>query len=206
MNSQLAFTIPPQPRTWEPPPVSAFAHGCVVAFDQTLNNTGWALLRHDFNGLRLMNCGMLRPPEDHLQSFEATYTRTRRLRDKVELLLGHLRETVGYDIDRVPMRVVHERPAISGHRIESALMAGYAIYEVTSGTARMVSNQHAKKTLLGRAGTKQNPVTKAHVKDAVERYIPSPAISRRLMWNEHIRDACMLGLTHFHDTAQETQA
>ncbi len=201
MNQQLTIPIPPQPGAWTPPVLDAFAHGYVLAFDQSLNNTGWCLLHHSTTGMQAVSTGMIHPPADDLTSFEATFTRGSHVEEGVSALVEQMIWSVRGA--QPPLAIIFERPAITGHRIESALLSGYGVFKATDGTARMVSNVHAKKVIVGRAGTRENPVTKGHVKEAVERYVPPPHPNR---WNEHIRDACMLALTHLYDAAKEPKA
>jgi hypothetical protein len=104
--------------------------------------------------------------------------------------------------------IIYERPPVHGKRTESIILAGREVHRATDGKAVMVDNRHAKKLIVGRAGSSQNPVTKAHVKEAVEAYITPPEASGKLMpWNEHVRDACMLALAWLldekHRQAQE---
>ncbi|MFF7198225.1 hypothetical protein ACFZAM_31515 [Streptomyces sp. NPDC008079] len=182
--------------SWTPPALTAFRPGTVLAFDQTLANTGWALLQHlGEDGIRLLDAGMIRPPVNGLTSHEDSYARAKFIGDCA------LRVIDAYFLPAGPREVVYERPSMEGRRTESALLAGLEIYRASNATATAVSNRHAKAVIVGRAGTNADPVTKAHVKAAVEHYV-SPS---RFMgpgdfpWNEHVRDAVMLGLTRMYD-------
>lgn len=184
---------------WRPPQPKDFAYGEVLAFDQTLSHTGWVALAHDDDdGLRLWATGMIEPCTD-LTSHEGTYA-------KAEALERGIQEVVDYYSFFRGLRIVYERPAMVGKRIESALMAGREVHRASEGYAIAVANQHAKKVIVGRAGSRFDPVTKAHVKEAVERIVTPPSIRRLHPWNEHTRDAVMLALTFLYDLKQKERA
>lgn len=186
-------------KAWTPPRAAElggyegdFAYGLVQAFDQTLTNTGMVIIRSNEAGVHLLAASMIRPPESDLKSIEATYAKS------VAIELGIRRARHG--LAAMADWVVYERPPTGGMRIESSLMAGREVYRATDGNGVMVDNRHAKVVLTGRAGTRADPVTKAHVKEAVERYL-TPATA--MPWNEHVRDAAMLGLVHLFDMKQK---
>lgn len=183
---------------WTPPQEEDFAFGKVLAFDQTLSHTGWVMIVHDDDGLRLCATGMIEPFTE-LTSHEGTY-------DKADGLSREIQGVVNYYNCFHGLRITYERPAVVGKRIESALMAGREVHRASEGSAIAVSNQHAKKVIVGRVGNRQNPVTKAHVKEAVERHLSPPTNRRFHPWNEHTRDAGMLGLTFLYDEKQKERA
>lgn len=188
---------------FRPPVFSDFAVATVQAFDQSLNHTGMALLRSWGGGITLLATGMIRPSAEatDLQSWEGNYARAE------DIYKGVLYHRKGYA--SMVSDVVYERPPVHGKRTESIILAGREIHRATDGSAVMVDNRHAKKLIVGRAGSSSNPVTKAHVKEAVEAYITPPEASGKTMpWNEHIRDACMLALAYLLDLkhAQEAEA
>lgn len=184
-------------KAFRPPTLDMFAHGLVQAFDQTLTNTGVVLIKSNDLGLHLLSTAMIRPPSDVLEiaSTEGNYGRADSIHD------GILQHRSGFAASADA--IVYERPPVKGMRIESILLAGREVHRATGGRAVMVDNRHAKKLLIGRAGTRQNPVTKAHVKEMVEAYLEPPAQQGKLMpWNEHVRDACMLALAWLLDEKQ----
>lgn len=205
MKNQLA--IPAVERlarrnAFRPPVLSDFAIATVQAFDQTLNNTGMVILRSWGGGFTLLATGMIRPSAEAtaLQSWEGNYARAE------DIYKGIAYHRTGYA--SMVDDVVYERPPVHGKRTESIILAGREVHRATEGKAVMVDNRHAKKLIVGRAGSSQNPVTKAHVKEAVEAYITPPqAIGKLMPWNEHVRDACMLALAWLldekHRQAQE---
>jgi hypothetical protein len=200
VNNQLA--IPAVERivrrnAFRPPSFGDFAVATVQAFDQSLNNTGVVILRSHGTGITLLATGMIRPfaKTTELQSWEGNYARAQDIHD------GIVYHRTGYA--SMADAVVYERPPVHGKRTESIILAGREVHRATDGKAIMVDNRHAKKVILGRAGSSKNPVTKAHVKEAVEAYITPPEASGKTMpWNEHIRDACLLALAWLYDEKQ----
>lgn len=205
MKNQLA--IPAVERlarrnAFRPPVFSDFAVATVQAFDQSLNNTGMVLLRSWGEGITLLATGMIRPSTSATdqQSWEGNYARA----EDIHAGIAYHRKGYASMVDNI----IYERPPVHGKRTESIILAGREVHRATDGKAVMVDNRHAKKLIVGRAGSSQNPVTKAHVKEAVEAYITPPEASGKLMpWNEHVRDACMLALAWLldekHRQAQE---
>lgn len=176
---------------WTPPSLSDFAHGLVQSYDQSLSNTGVVLLRASPVGIHLLAAQMIRPRGTDAKSIEGSYARA----DGIEDGIRRSRTGLAASADAV----VYERTPVKGQRIESILLAGREIHRATQGRAVMVDNRHAKAVIVGRAGTRAHPVTKADVKEAVERYVTP---NDTMPWNEHIRDAVMLGLTWLHDEHQ----
>ena len=181
-------------KAFQPPTLGMFAHGLVQAFDQTLTNTGVVLIKSNELGLHLMATAMIKPPEElkAVKSTEGNYGRADSIHD------GILRHRGGFASNADA--IVYERPPVKGMRIESSLLAGREVHRATMGRAVMMDNRHAKTLLIGRAGNKANPVTKADVKEMVEAYLGSPREQGKNMpWNEHTRDACMLALAWLLD-------
>ncbi|MEV7675176.1 hypothetical protein [Streptomyces sp. NPDC088752] len=180
---------------WAPPAAPGdFAHTTVQAFDQALANTGMAVLRSNETGIHLLYTAVLRPPADiqAIKSTEGNFARAD------SLYAGICRHRTGYasTVDTI----VYERPPVTGMRVESILLAGREIHRVTNGKAILVDNRHAKSVILGTAGSRKNPVTKAHVKEAVEQYVTPPlSQGKNMPWNEHVRDAVLLALAWLHD-------
>jgi hypothetical protein len=194
VKNQLAIPGLKLPNGWQPPALGMFAHGLVQAFDQTLTNTGVVLIKSNELGLHLLSTAMIKPPEDVLaiKSTEGSYARAESIH------AGILRHRCGFAANADA--IVYERKPVAGMRTDSIFLAGREVHRATEGRAVMMDNRHAKKLLVGTAGSRDRKVTKADVKDAVERYIPSPKASGRTMpWNEHIRDACMLALAWLLD-------
>lgn len=161
----------------------------ILAFDQTLGNTGVALLAEDGGDPSILKTWLIKRPEDGLKGFAATYARAEALRTSLRHFF--LRE-IGY---KSITRVVHEMPAAYGYRTESSLIAGYVLQTVVADLGMkppaLIANQHAKKVLTG--GPK---ATKAEVKAAVSAFLPEDGLKP---WNEHTADAAMLGYTYIID-------
>lgn len=171
-----------------------FAYGTVQAFDQALANTGMAIIRSNESGIHLLATAILRPPADvqEIKSHEGNFARADSLYGAICRHRTGYASTVG--------AVVYERPPVSGMRTESIGLAGREIHRATCGKAVMVDNRHAKSVIVGTAGSKNSKVTKAHVKEAVERYVTPPAaLGKTMPWNEHVRDAVLLALTWLYD-------
>jgi hypothetical protein len=201
VKNQLAIPGLKVRGTWRPPTLSDFAHGVVQAFDQSLTNTGVALIKVNELGIHLLATAMIKPPEDVLavKSTEGSYARAESIH------AGILRHRAGFAA--AADAIIYERKPVIGMRTDSIFLAGREVHRATEGRAVMMDNRHAKAVLVGRAGNKANPVTKADVKAAVEAYIPSPKNSGKLMpWNEHTRDACMLALAWLLDEKKRQAA
>jgi hypothetical protein len=186
---------------FRPPTLDQFAHATVQAYDQSLANTGVVTIKSNEVGLHLLFTAMVRPPQDVLEitSTSGNYARA----DSIRAGVAQHRTGFASGADAV----VYERPPVKGMRTESILLAGLQVHQATGGKAVMVDNRHAKKLLLGRAGSKENPVTKAHVKEMVEAYLTPPRDQGKNMpWNEHTRDACMLALAWLLDEKQRQVA
>ncbi len=180
-------------KAWEPPDPSRFRHGLVLAFDQTLTNTGVALLRSDYGGLALEYAESVTVRSD-LTSFEGTYDKA----DKMERgLAGLMSALAGLGVTGI----VHEMPSVSGYRIESALIGGYLVRRLARTYARgvpmtAVSNR-SMRTLLNAPDERDE---KRYVRQAVESLIPEEGRTGEFIrnWNEHVHDAAALALTHLY--------
>lgn len=171
----------PRPIDTDP---ALLARGTVLAFDAALANTGWSVIRNDGEHLDVLNCGC-EHTSSQATSHEKTYQRTDELMSHLTRLIGNW----GHAVDHI----VVERPAVAGHRIESALMAAYVVHHVTGGRAVLVSRQHVLSLLLGPGNH-----TKAQARAAARRWIPDRGAEP---FNEHIADAELLGITHLFDLA-----
>ena len=173
-------------KKWEQPTVDDLAHGHVLAFDQTLSNTGMAWVINDKQGLRAIDCANLKPPSGDYKGHEGSIRKGLWLQSTFVRLRGECRNA---------QEIVYEQPAVMGYRIESSLMAAMAL-RLAWPTAVGIYNQHAKAVFLG---TGQH--TKADVKECINSYIPN--WQRTGPWNEHVRDAVLLGLTYLYDLKKE---
>lgn len=192
------MTLATRPRrrkaAWTPPVPDDFAiPGQILCFDQTLNNTGVAILRCDPHlGLSVDYTAMLRPAATDLVSNEGTYAKAVDIDRQIAEQITRFRLYAAN-----PRAIAYERPPVSGFRGESILLAGFSVAKYGGDQAHLVSNTHAKAVLLGPRAKTAPKWTKEDVKLGVESLVhrPDPAMP----WNEHVRDAIMLGLAHLFD-------
>lgn len=155
----------------------------LIAFDQTLANTGWAL----FCKGDLRATGMIITPVSD-DGWRGNIRRGTYIEAEVDQLFFLWQPTF----------VVCEMPTTVGRyqRPESSALAAQAISIAASRREvgfDLVSNNHMKKVLLN-VVTK---VTKAQVRAAVEERLPDAKTFKP--YNEHVVDAIALGLTAIHD-------
>jgi Holliday junction resolvasome RuvABC endonuclease subunit len=153
------------------------SYGKILAYDQTLTNTGCAYIEHSEQGLWVQTEMLIQHTDDagHMGSI-----------DKFKML--H-RSLSGSPRASTFIPVIFETPPVQGYRIESSLMAAAAICLVYPNTIP-VSNQHAKSVIVA-----NHMATKAQVGAAVNNLVTDHLGP----WNEHTRDAVMLGLAYLYD-------
>lgn len=176
-----------QPKVWEAPHWSDFASDVrVVAFDQSLSNTGWVDFQMTSTGvLMVYRRGTIRSnveTKGHIGTMDKADSLKRAL-------MGESAPTYA--------RIVGEVTPVMGHRLESSLLAGYVLRQVYPDV-EFISRQTALALLLPLDQRKE----KKHSREVLNRYASADAsgvFSERAMpWNEHQRDALMLGLTYLH--------
>lgn len=177
---------------WVRPELADLAHDVpILALDQSLSSTGWAELRVTSlvpgdHRLEVHAHGTLKTSSPYL-GHVGTLAQMRHLTSALDDLV-HL--------TKFPWRrVICEQPPITGFRKESSLLAAAAVELAVSGTQVMVQAQHAKYTFTG-----DKNATKATVKKALAYYLPE--ITTR-DWNEHSRDAVLLGLTYLKELTHD---
>jgi hypothetical protein len=139
-------------------------------------------------GIRVCGHGTLRASSDRT-GYWGTYDKARQISDEAAVTL-----------DEASVKARHrgcalfrawEAPAVRGHRTESSLIAGYAVWEASGCEGTTVNAQHASRVLCG------NPRhDKKEIGAAVARYVPETA---RRPWTEHERDAFAVGLAYLWD-------
>ena len=172
---------------WTPPQGTDFKPVKVLAFDPSLSATGWVHLKvswvyisaEPLVRIRLFDKGTLR-----VRSAERGYLGTY---DRASRMLALIQETVWREVDvRFPSLIAHEAPAVRGHRLESSLIAGFCVYEVSGRTSVTVSANHASWLLTG------NPAHDKHeIAAAVARYVDG---TTERTWNQNERDALAIAL------------
>jgi hypothetical protein len=168
-----------------PPTPDDFERGTVLCFDQTLSNTGWALLQVRPDGIHVPVCGLISPRvPTGTKGFQWSFTLAPEL-------FHHAAQVVRRVDPVVP--VVIEMPAVQGQRTESSLIAANVLCCVLAQMGRdvpnVVSRQRAGTHLVGY----QNPDKKTS--NAVIDTLVSTHVKP---WNEHVRDAVLLGLEYLH--------
>lgn len=174
----------PRPIDTDP---ALLARGTVLAFDATLTNTGFSVVSNsDEYGIEVLDAGCLRPLSDctsHEKSFDKGATLLRMLAP----VMNDWRCKVDH--------IVCERPAVAGHRIESALLASFAVHVACGGAEVLVSRTHVLSLLLGPGSH-----TKAQARATARCWIPDRG-SPEHPFNEHIADAELAAVTHLFDLA-----
>lgn len=181
-------------KAWVAPTVEDFAHGSVLSFDQTLTKTGFSVVQHDSEGLRVVEGNLLIPKIGDEKGFEETYAKANAMEQAIQFVVIMLAPAI--------QDIVHEMPSVVGKRIESSLMAGHfvrraALHHARGVPVHMVSNQTMKAILL----PPEKRSEKKHVTQAVEALIPKEnrAVKR---WNQDVHDSVALGLAVLYQRAR----
>jgi Holliday junction resolvasome RuvABC endonuclease subunit len=164
----------------QPATLADLAYGSLLAFDQSLTNTGLAYIQHDPAGISVLTEMYQQVVDDagHLGSLA-----------KFRMLYDGLSRT---HWAKEHHQVVYEQPVVQGHRTESILMGAGAVTLIWR-SAQPISNQHAKSVIVA-----NHMATKAQVGAAVNALVPHHLGP----WNEHTRDAVLLGLAYLYDAKQ----
>lgn len=188
MTADLSrFRVGGNPGPLSPPPEKepvVFKHGTVLAFDQSIANTGWVLLESDKEGIWVRDCGSLAvPPEGYPKGHAGTLLRA----DHLAVLAG--------PVLRIPVTtVVHETPPVATGKMsrpESSLVSAAVIRQAAlreGHTVVMVSNQHSKKVIAGNGNADKKAWHAAMEQMPWHHFGTKPT-------NEGQRDAMCLGLT-----------
>lgn len=161
-----------------------FNNDTYLTFDQSLTHTGWAVV--DVYTQHVLACDVINYKDSKLlKGFELTFDKAARLEEALEPLITKWAPMVD--------EILLEMPAVIGMRTESSLMGAEKIYTVCrrQGLPKptLISRQHAAAVVCkdGRADKKK---TGAEVDKLI---LKRPDGAR---WNEHIRDAVLLALSH----------
>lgn len=180
------------PEVWTPPALKSMTNKSIVAFDQTLTQAGYVAFQvksAGFNSLpeiKIFDKGVFKQQTD-LKSFAGNYEKGNMLAEKMYRLLCYVPANI----------IVHEMPAVYGYRTDSALLAGMVVQrEADRRKIRcdIVSAQHARRVIGGPSCKK-----KQDVKAALKPYVDN--IDTR-EWNEHTRDALLIGLAKAYEEGQ----
>jgi hypothetical protein len=177
-------------KKWTAPEPESFAPEPLLCWDQTLVNTGWALVSFPV----VIITGMCRPEPSDLRGHELTLHRAESLGRAID-------QVVFSPVGRAAVTYVHEMPALFGSRLESSLMAARELRRAASGYRVVgVYNQSMKALLV--APEKRPANRKADVKEAVLQYVDISQLPKGCPLNEHVYDAIALGLTYSHKDVQ----
>lgn len=194
----------PTKKEWTPPEREVFVRRArkILAFDQTVNHTGWAVLETvtpdegDDGRIVVRATGILEPPKDTLAGNEATLVRADWMLDNIASMMSHFSAPY-HGIERV----VYEMPIAAGgyNRPESILLGALAVRRAADRYGLPVvamSNTSMKALLLPR----EQRAEKKYVGRAVEGLLDH---REKGPWNEHIKDSVALGLTYIYKSGVE---
>lgn len=187
---RAARSAAPQRPAWHPPALEDFLRGVTIAaFDASLVNTGWVVLRGWMGGIDVFGHGTIRPKTKAI-GYMATWERALLLDEALQdtLAMAFIRQ------ESTLMAV--EAPSVGGgHRTESSLMAGFTVWRLAPDRCEPVSATRVSAVLLGDPRIK-SAERKPAIREAVCRYVPQ-ASGRD--WNEHERDGLSVALTRLFD-------
>jgi Holliday junction resolvasome RuvABC endonuclease subunit len=181
---------PPKGRrkaVWAPLTAARLGVGSVLAFDQSMRNTGWAVVDNDGRRCQVLAAGMCRTRlGEGAGNWADTFADVVLLCTQIRAVLDRYATTV--------TAIAHEAPPTGGGRLrrpESAILAG-AVVRICCADLGLVpvmpANQSAKWLLTGR----RTNVTKGQVGAALNEL--DWLEGRELLTNEHKRDAAAVGL------------
>lgn len=187
MSELLEFRKPGStPVEWNPPTALDIPVGSMIAFDQSIRNTGWVHLISDGAGaVKLKSLGTLRTKPKEQKGWESTLADANELYGLLRVLFWNLFPTEEHGI-------AFESPAAYGLRTESSALSAFAIKILAHEEGvvpSMIGAQTMKKFMTGNGNAK-----KPQVKLSIENNFKW---IENLHWlrNEHERDALGIGLT-----------
>lgn len=177
---------------WVRPPFAPTHEGYVLALDPSLASTGWAIMSAEHPYVHEVGTITTKP----LDGKEGNIRRAVAIHSAVHPLLDRLYALAPGTalMERREGLVAHEAPpGGSGLRradsIESASIAIRIAADTRSWPTHMVSDLTAKKRMVGRS----KQVTKAEIAAALAEFWPHLPLDG-MRWNEHIRDAVLIGI------------
>lgn len=184
MSDLSRFKKQPKQVQWEAMQATLLAKDVVMAFDQSLRNTGWVILDTTSENPWVEYSGTLKTTATSQKGWQSTLDSAVEMYEKIE-------QTVAVNRFDTEMLYAFESPALFGRRLESSALAAFCIRLVANqyeAETEMVSAQKMKKLITGNANA-----SKADVKTSI----------LDLTWiggaetlkNEHERDALGIGLT-----------
>lgn len=166
------------------PTLQDFREGVWLCFDQTIGNTGWVLLKTAPGLVRVMEAGSYSAPQGRTPGPEGTIQAVKPLIKEFGRILGQYRADA----------ILYELPAVAGKRTESSLVAAACLqaahlHHAVTTPLVVMPRQRAANRLVGNADANKQE-TSALVNELVGIWRPQRP------WNEHTRDAVLLGLAH----------
>lgn len=175
-------------------PPTVLATEWVLAFDQSVMATGWALLgAHRDGHLQIVSAGsFLLPAENYPSGHEGTLRRGMEVARRAEAVI--VQQQAWFPT------IVHEAPPVGGRmaRPESSLVAALAVRiaaERRGLSVAVVQNQHSKKVLTGSANAEKKVWHQALGHYSI--------LGKDLLTNEGRRDAACLALTYLIDLKEK---
>jgi Holliday junction resolvasome RuvABC endonuclease subunit len=168
----------------------------ILAFDQSLANTGWVYITRG----RVVDQGLIKTEErDDLRGIEADLVRSYDLGQPIGNLFAR------WSGEYTVLQPVLELPAVKGKgRITSSLLAAAAVVQMAhrQGVKRphFVNAQRAKKLVTGNVNA-----TKAEVKEAMAAMLPDLSLPGRT-FNQHISDAAAVAAVAARELEPEALA
>jgi len=164
-------------------------NGVIVAFDQSLANSGYVVAEVAQKRLSVMASGTIHTvTTGGRKSWTDTLYRARELIEPMGAVLAEYQ----------PVLIIHEMPPIgnsrSMRRPDSSILSSLALWVAAGETPiRMVDARAAKKYLTGKPGA-----TKKEVRTALEKRLGDVFQAPDLRKNEHTYDALALLITFIH--------
>lgn len=173
--------IPAPRKEYRPPVPEDFHPRTVLGFDQSLTNTGWALVAFSGRQVRVEHCGVIHPQERPQTGYARTFAAAPSLRRQMrQVLLDHR-----FD------ELVMELPSVHGFRTDSSIASGMVLCTVADELGvedvRQIQRQQACAALVGNGNANKKESGKV-VDDLVGILRPQRP------WNEHVRDAVLLAM------------
>jgi Holliday junction resolvasome RuvABC endonuclease subunit len=165
--------------------------GVVLAFDQSLARTGWALLDASTTGqtMKVLKVGMLPTEPGDVTGFEDSFQRGVALYEMASSLIS----------EHVPSVVVHEMPAVQRGQSRnreapfvSAMAIRCACYTTRSKVV-MLNAQHVRKRLVGSAKAEKKDVRESLIGFQILEGVTRSELD---YWNSDVFDAMALAVVY----------
>jgi crossover junction endodeoxyribonuclease RuvC len=169
------------------PVLPTFREGWVLGVDQTITNTGWAIVQfwkdhEQIWRIEVIQTGMIKTEPTGLKGYYDTYARLDLIWDAYQALLDAHKYC----------ELAHEMPAVFGKRTDSSMLAANTLRNVARLQHRpihMYGAQNIKKAVTGNGNA-----SKADVKSAVKSLAPTVVNCKPA--NEHTYDAVAIAIRH----------